>query len=122
MKKIIILTALSLFVASSAFAATGLTLDLTKTGLTVYGAKASATKNAAGTIAIGKTSTGVAVGLNTAASGYAVQTQHKNGTKAYGSAFDSTSIWVKDVTAGTADTTGYGTTGSDAFGEGWTTM
>jgi hypothetical protein len=124
MKKIVILAAISLFTASSAFAAgTSLTLSLSSTGLSVTGVK-TGTAGATSPL-IGKTSTGVGVGMlvdATAGAGYSLETQHKNGTKAFGSAFDSTSIYSKDVTAGTADTTGYGTTGSDAFGTGWTTM
>ena len=123
MKKIAIFTALSLFVATSAFAAASLTLALDSTGKTLYGVKSGTASSTSPSI--GKTSTGVGLGMKvdaTAGAGYALETQHKNGTKAYGSAFDSTSVYSKDVTAGQADTTGYGTTGSDAFGTGWSTL
>jgi hypothetical protein len=123
MKKIIMLIAISLFTATSVFAAGAtLTLSLSTTGKSVYGAKtgtASAT-----TPLIGKTSTGVGVGMAvdaTAGAGYSLQTQHKNGTKTFGSSFDSTSIFSKDVTAGTADTTSL-TTGASQFTGTWTTM
>lgn len=124
MKKIILFAAISLFSASSAFAAGSLTLSVTSTGKSIYGVK-TGTATATSPL-IGKTSTGVGVGLKldtTAGTGYAVETQHKNGSKAYGSAFDSTSIYVKDVTVGTADTTTL-TTGVDSFvGQtGWTSM
>jgi len=119
MKKLIILTALSLFYASSALASGTLTLSMTTTGLSVYGAKSGTASTT--TPLIGKTSTGVGVGLNTAATGYGVVTQHKNGTKAFGSAYDSTSVYSKDVTAGTADNTTINT-GVDTFASGWTSM
>lgn len=96
----------SLLIATSAFAGTSITMssDLTatgsKSGLSVYGDKTDAT--AATSALIGKTSTGVSVGLLTGAGGYAVITQHKNGTKAFGSSFDSTSIFSSNVTTGAA--------------------
>lgn len=121
-KTIVLLAGISVFTASSAFA--NLTLTLTSTGLSVYGVKTGTASNTSPLI--GKTSTGVGVGIAvdaTAGAGYSVKTQHKNGTKAFGSSFDSTSIYTVDVTAGTADTTTL-TTGSDSFiGQtGWTTM
>ncbi|MDD2271748.1 MAG: hypothetical protein PHP95_01065 [Desulfuromonadaceae bacterium] len=123
MKKVIILAAISLFFVPSAFAAGTLTLSVTTTGLSVYGAKSGVTITVGdpGVILIGKTSTGVGVGMSSADAGYSVETQHKNGTKAFGSSFDSTSIYTKDVTAGTADDTTL-TTAVDSFGTGWTTM
>ena len=124
MKKIIAIVAVSLFLAPAAFAAgtTGtITLSLTSTGLSLYGAKGTSADNTSPLI--GKTSTGVGVGVDTASAGYSIITQHKNGSKVYGSSFDSTSIYSNDVTAGTAYSTTL-TTGSDSFaaGSGWTTM
>jgi len=48
---------------------------------------------------IGKTSTGVGIGLLCVAegTGYSLVTQHLNGTKAFGSSYDSTSIFAIDV-------------------------
>lgn len=123
MKKVIALTALSLFMASSAFAAGSLTLSLASgsTGLTLYGAKSGSA--AATSPLIGKTSTGIGLGMvldTTAGAGYALKTQHKSGTKVFGSTYDSTSIYSKDVTAGTADSTSI-TTNVSCF-NGWTTL
>lgn len=123
MKKVIVFTALSLFMASSAFAGGSLTLSLDsgKTGLTLYGAK-SGTATASSSL-IGKTSTGIGLGMvldTTAGAGYALKTQHKNGTKVFGSTFDSTSIYSKDVQAGTVDTTTL-TTDVSCF-SGWSTL
>ncbi len=124
MKKIISLTAISLFLASSSFAAT-LTLSMDSTGKSAYGAKTGVTitPGSAGTVLLGKTSTGVGIGANSEATGYSLQTQHKNGTKSYGTSYDSTAIYVKSITKGTADTTG--TSNPDSTGlltSGWTTM
>jgi len=119
MKKIVILIAFSLFAVSSAFAGDSLTISLTTTGLSVYGAK---TGTAATTSPlIGKTSTGVGIGMKTASTGYSVVSQHKNGTKAFGSSFDSTSIYSIDVVAGTA-TTGPTTADSALYTGSWTSM
>lgn len=123
MKKVIAFTALSLFMASSVFAAESvdLSLDSGKTGLTLYGSKTSTVS--ADSPLIGKTSTGIGLGMildTTAGAGYALKTQHKNGTKVFGSTHDSTSIYSKDVTAGTADTTSL-TTDVSCF-DGWSTL
>jgi hypothetical protein len=99
MKKILILTAVLVLAAGSSFAAVTATassaLDFDNTGLVLK----------AGTGAsIGKCSTGVAMGWETADTGYALISQHKSGTKAYASSFDSTAIYVSvdDAEPGTA--------------------
>lgn len=98
MKKIFLATIALTFMSSSVFAAGSLTMAFTTTGKTLYGAKASAS---ASSTVIGKTSTGVGLGLLTNASGYAIVTQHQNGTKAFGTNFDSTSMFSVDATKGT---------------------
>jgi hypothetical protein len=105
MKKILILTAAVVFSATSCFAiASGDTGTMTladgTTGLDVRADAATAT---ATTALIGKTSTGVGVGWNTDVNGYALVTQHKSGTKAYGSSYDSTALFqtIADGTPGT---------------------
>jgi len=135
MKKMIALTALFLFVATSAFAASSITLSMTSNGLNVFGAKgtmnggvaATATGSTPGasTSLIGKCSTGVGVGMvvDPAGTAYSVVTQHKNGSKVYGTSYDSTSIYSKDITTvGTADTTSMATSSSMFTAAGWTTM
>ena len=121
MKKIIILTVFSLFAATSAFAATTLTLSLDSTGLSLWGAKTGGTA-VSGTNLIGKTSTGVGVGMFADATGYSVITQHKNGTKAFGSSMDSTSMFSTPVTPGTAISSGPSTANSALFVSPWTSM
>lgn len=95
MKKILVITAVLVLAASSSFAAiaTGATgtMDLAgSTGLELHGDPATADADSA---LIGKGSTGVSVGWNTDVNGYAIMTQHKSGTKAYGSSYDSTAIY-----------------------------
>jgi len=107
MKKIFVLTAALVFSASSCFAiasgATGtMLLDGTDEGMELHGAATGVTASAT-TALIGKMSTGVGVGWMTETGGYTLVTQHKNGTKAYGSSYDSTSLFqtVSDATPGT---------------------
>jgi hypothetical protein len=100
MRKIIIVIALSLFGASSAFAATNAAVVFTDAGKTLHGAASGV---GATSPSIGKCSTNVGVGWRTGTTGYAIVTQHQNGTKAYGTSFDSTAVYVKDVTKGTAE-------------------
>jgi hypothetical protein len=100
MKKILIMVAFSFAICSTVFAA-GTTASLSlpsplttgTTGLSLFGGPASFTYTAGVTPLIGKTSTGVAVGVLTAATGYAMVTQHLNGTKEFGTSFDSTSMY-----------------------------
>jgi hypothetical protein len=129
MRKVIIFNLLALFVASAAFAAPGAQsqADFTigTTGLSLWGANGAPafTGNApnAGTILIGKNSTGCSTGWDTANGGYALNTQHQNGSKAFGTSYDSTAIYQTDVVKGTA-VAQPGATDSSAFGTGWTTM
>ena len=103
MKKVLIFVALSLGVASFSFGATSQAVaPTTKAGLTVYGAK-TGTATATSPM-IGKSSTGVGVGwfITAGGTGYAILTQHKSGTKEFGSSYDSTSIFsCPVVTVGT---------------------
>lgn len=118
MKKIIILIALSLFSASSAFAAASAAVVYSNAGKTLRGAASSV---AATSPSIGKLSTKVGCAWNTVTTGYAIITQHESGTKAYGTSYDSTAIYVKDVTKGSSHAAPSATdTGS--FDSNWKTM
>lgn len=103
MKKIAILTALLLCVSSTAFAAAtismGSPLTSANTGKSVWAAKSGETA-VSGTNLIAKTSSGVGVGIFTDGGGlgYTVVTQHLKGGKAYGTSYDSTSIFSTNVT------------------------
>jgi len=98
MKKIIVMIAFSLCAANTAFAASGTVasaaMDLTQTGLSAYGGLA-----APATTLIGKTSTGVALGWITSPTGYALVTQHKSGSRGFGTSWDSTSIYYLNASA-----------------------
>lgn len=107
MKKILIMSAILVLTASSSFAAAttsnaASSINFTDgIGLSLHADKTTATKD---TALIGKNSTGVSTAWKTTTSGYALMTQHKSGTKAYGSSYDSTAIyqWKADGTPGTA--------------------
>jgi hypothetical protein len=136
MRKVIIINLLALFVASAAFAESAITsgtsaaINFTTpaTGLSVYGAAALPVVNspnapAAGTVLIGKNSTGCGTGWNTSTTAYAIETQHIQGSKAFGTSYDSTAIYQIDVSKGTpVDTAGPTTSDSGAFATNWTTM
>jgi hypothetical protein len=125
MKKIIVIAALSLLAATPAFAdlAASGALVLTSTGLSVYGSNATGAVAVGTTPLIGKTSTGVGFGWKTGAGGYAILTQHKSGTRIFGSSHDSTSIVYKDTAPGVIPASSDTPSVSDftAFG-GWTSM
>ena len=80
----------SCFAGDTASGATG-SIVFTNVGLELHGAPATATNS---TALIGKASTGVGVGWNTKTTGYALITQHKSGTKAFGSSYDSTAMFM----------------------------
>jgi len=120
MKKIALLAAFILLCSTSAFAASAASAALSWGGSAVYGGVASVTATFP---LIGKTSSNVGFGWKVDPAGYAIATQHKSGTKAFGTSFDATSIYQSTVTTvGTAVTVTL-TTGSDSFPVAtWTTM
>jgi len=98
MKKIFILAAMLLMAASSGYAASSLSITaatggFADTGKVLHGDDTTAS---ADTALIAKLSTGVALGMKTEELGYALVTQHQSGTKAYGTSYDSTSIFASD--------------------------
>jgi hypothetical protein len=68
-------------------------------GPTITAGATSAAAQAQGAPMIGRLSKGVHLGVNYDNSGYALTTKHLTGTKMYGTAFDSTSIFSQDATA-----------------------
>ena len=98
MEKLFIFTAFLVLAATSCFAdeiasgATG-TMKFTAVGLELHAADAATGTATNSTALIGKASTGVSVGWMTSVGGYALVTQHQNGTKGYGSSYDSTSLF-----------------------------
>jgi hypothetical protein len=123
MKKIITMSAVILAFASSAFAGVALTTNtVSSAGAAIYGGS-DATVAANATSPIVKLSTGVSgsAAFNTAA--YSLFTKHFKGSKVFGTANDSTSIyWKASPAAVLGATTGdtSATSGNTAF-SGWTT-
>lgn len=130
MKKILVLTAILVLAATSSFAggASGATgdIDFATTGKSLHADVTGGTASAS-TSLIGKCSTGVDVAWNTSTTGYALMTQHLQGTKAYGSSYDSTALYQTTSTSvdpGTAAYNGGALTAVDTtdFVTGWKAM
>lgn len=74
-------------------------------------------------INIAKMSTNVVIGVMYNSDAYALSTYHTSGTKAYGTAFDSTALFWKELGVGGTLTAPASSNNEDAFtGEGWTKM
>ena len=111
MKKtmIIMLVAALTFVSSSAFAG-----DLSSGGVsTVPGGQVTATAPA--NLDIANLSTNVLIGATYSATGYAIDTYHTNGTKAYGTAYDSTAIYWQELGVGGTLTAPSSSDSAEAF-------
>jgi hypothetical protein len=129
MKKLLIfIIALSLGVTSSAFALTTFNIDWANAGFALHGDKTTAS---ATTALIGKTSTGVALGYfgDAVGTGYALVTQHKLGTKIFGTSYDSTSMYSAPITPANIGVAGGGVilaptaiTSADFVTGTWTSM
>jgi hypothetical protein len=117
MKKIIALTSLFLIAAVPVFA-TSLDYAAGNAGFVL---KATAPATAL----IGKTSKGVVICGAYTGTGYALATYHTNGTKEYGTAYDATAVYFKDVGAGatiTAPTSSVATDAGSFGGAGWSAL
>jgi len=109
MKKIIILSALILMAASSAFANSGTTT-----------ASQALRATAPATVDIAKASKNVSFGYTTSGTGYALTTFHSNGTKMYGTGYDSTKLYFQEAAAIAAPAS---SSTDEAFPSGtWTEM
>lgn len=115
MKKIALLAALIMLVSATAHAATAVAVkpEFTtgKMGVSVTSADSKP---------IGKLSASVSMGYKGDATGYAIDTQHQKGTKAFGTSHDSTAIYSTDVATGTA-AGDLGSSNSTSF-DSWTAM
>lgn len=117
-KTMIVMLALALcFFAGNAFAE-----DLATGGVsTIAGGTLSATSPASADI--GRMSTNVVVGASYSDTGYALDTYHTSGTKAYGTAYDATAIYWIDLGVGGTLTAPSSSDADEAFPEGtWTKM
>ena len=118
MKKtlIVALVLASCLISANAFAVTALASgNVSATG----GLELVATTPAAATIA--RMSTNVTVGATYSSTGYAIDTYHLSGTKAYGSAYDSTALYFQDLGVGATLTAPSSSLCSEAF-VSWTKM
>lgn len=126
MKKILICACFLLASTSIAFAADSYDMDLDtakKQGLRLFGVKPGETATVNSPV-ISKTSNGVglAIKVETNGTSYAHATQHKQGSKAYGTAKDSNAIYTIDVaTVGTPKITTLTATTVTDF-TNWTAM
>lgn len=115
MKKVLVLTALLMLVAGSCLAATKVTAE-----------GASLTASAPAELLICKASKGVKLGVqydDTNGTGYSISSYHTSGTKMYGTAYDSTALYFKDVGVNYASFAApTSSVGTEAFGTGWTQM
>lgn len=116
-RKIIALVGfLLLMVASSANAAS--TTTTISSGQTYSGQKGSEA-----TLVMGRLSTNVSAVFVFTDTSYAVNTHHLNGTKQYGSSDGDTSIYSKDLSAGTAVPETPAAAGSGAYtATGWSSL
>ena len=117
MKKTIILTSLFLVAAAPAFA-TSLDYSTANGGKTLV-----ATTPANATIA--KTSKNVVLCGAYTSTGYSLASYHTSGTKEFGTAYDATAIYVKDVGASatiTAPTSSKATDAGAFGGTGWSAL
>lgn len=121
MKKTLMVTALLLAVSGSAYAGDIATGGVSAAGAAIYGGSDSTVAQAA-TNPIVKLSTGVKGGAAYNSVAYALFTKHEKGSKIFGTANDSTSVYWKADPAGALVTGDVGSTsGTTAFASGWTT-
>ncbi|MSM38207.1 MAG: hypothetical protein GJT30_01095 [Geobacter sp.] len=119
MKRTLIAISLVLAAASTSFAAATANIVWADAGKNVVGGNdASVTTPKQ----IGKLSTGVSMAFNTATTGYALITQHKNGVKAFGTSADSTAIYQMPVTKEATTAAPNATTSADFLTGDWTSM
>ena len=124
MKKIAFLIAIMLCATCSSALAAGAALAsdaVTSTdGLQIYGGVDATDAARTDGVLLGKMSKGVNFRANYDNQGFAAATKHVSGTKAYGTAFNSTAIRFADI--GTADIPSLSAADNGAFGNTWTNM
>ena len=117
MKKtmILLLVVTLTFVSTSVFAAALATGNVS----TIAGGELVATSPSSQTIS--KLSTNVIVGAQYSSTGYAIDTYHTSGTKAYGTAYESTSLYWLELGVGGTLTAPSSSDSEEAFGS-WNEM
>ncbi len=124
MKKIALLLAIMMFAACGSALAAGTALatnTITSTdGLQIYGGVDATDAARSDGVLLGKMSKGVYFRSAYGSTGFAAATKHTSGTKAYGTAYNSTAIRFSDI--GTAAIPSLGSADNGAFGSTWTSM
>ena len=124
MKKVTILIAVLILAASSSAFAVGTALvedTITGTdGSSIYGGVDAADAARTDGVLLGKMSKGVNFRCNFDILGFAAATKHLSGSKAYGTAHNSTAIRFSDVGTGAIPSLAFPDNG--AFGATWTAM
>jgi hypothetical protein len=119
MKKLILLITIALMVATPAFA------ENVMTSAAPDGVSSAGGETLRGTdpakLDIGRSSKGVLYGWQTSTTGYAINTYHEQGTKFYGTAYDSTALYFNDVGIDATLEAPSSSVAVVAF-SGWTTM
>ena len=92
MKKISIFRVIALCFSAHAYAVTA----TTAAGVATVGGE-TITATAPATLDIARASKGVLFAWSTSATGYSIQTYHTQGTKIYGTSYDSTAMFFNDV-------------------------
>ncbi len=111
MKSILIASLLVALAATSSFGGSAAS-SLTDAGKTVM----------SGTATIGKLSTGVHMAHAESTAGYAIITQHINGVKKFGTAYDSTAVTWMTATKNTAVAVPGASNSTAVTGAGWSVM
>jgi hypothetical protein len=120
MKKLILLTAIALMIVTPAFAAKVVKTTAAAAGVSSAGGETMAAVTPA-QLDIGRSSKGVLYGWQTSTTGYAIDTYHTQGTKFYGTAYDSTALYFKDMGVSATFVQPTSSVAADAF-SGWTAM
>lgn len=120
MKKIVALTAVILMATASLASAAALTsTSVSNEAATIYGGISQADAEGSSRTLIGKLSKSTKLGVRYSATEYALTTKHSSGNTQYGTAYDATAIYKKEV--GSAALAAPTATDRSAFGT-WTAM
>jgi hypothetical protein len=131
MKKIAIMVAIMIFAASGSVFAAGASLAsdavTSADGKQIFGGVDQADADRDAAVLLGKMSKGVYFRSNfgdqVTEIGFAAATYHNSGSKTYGTAFNSTAIYFKDIGDGAAaDVWSLSNFDNSSFGAAWTSM
>ncbi|OGR31003.1 MAG: hypothetical protein A2091_06575 [Desulfuromonadales bacterium GWD2_61_12] len=127
MKKILVLSALLIFVTcnlsfAAALGSAGTAAVTSTSGLQIYGGITATDAAGTASVLLGKMSKGVNFGANYTTTAYSLMTKHTSGTKAYGTAYNSTAIYFKEIGLTAIVAGDLPSEDQDSFSTGWTSM